>query len=86
MNRTGGLIRVCSAKAILGFVRFTRYYYIVVATETKPEGVLMGHIVYSITVWHEICIYEVELRCDSSLCGQFLKRLLPQHHVLQERL
>ena len=51
MNRTGGLIRVCSAKAILGFVRFTRYYYIVVATETKPEGVLMGHIVYSITVW-----------------------------------
>lgn len=49
-NRTGGLIRVCSAKAILGFVRFTRYYYIVVANEIKPEGVIMGHIVYSITV------------------------------------
>ena len=41
---------VTGAKAILGFVRFTRCYYLVVATETKPEGIIMGHVVYSITV------------------------------------
>ena len=49
--RTGGLSRVTNAKAILGFVRFTRYYYLVYATELKPEGMIMGHVIYSITVY-----------------------------------
>ena len=41
---------MCTAKALLGFIRFTRYYYLAVATEVKPEGVIMGHTVYSISV------------------------------------
>ncbi|CBK24216.2 uncharacterized protein [Blastocystis hominis] len=45
----GGLTLVTSAKAILGFIRFVRCYYLVVVTETKPEGIIMGHVIYSIT-------------------------------------
>ena len=45
-----GLTHVCTAKALLGFVRFTRYYYLAVATEVKEEGAIMGHIIYSIAV------------------------------------
>ena len=77
---------MCSAKAILGFVRFTRYYYIVVANEIKPEGVIMGHIVYSITVSLPDPASRLELRRHSALCEEFREELPPQHHVLQERL
>ena len=49
-SRTGGLVRMMSAKAILGFVRFTSFYYMIIATELKPEGILLGHVIYSIAV------------------------------------
>lgn len=55
MYSTGGLVRVASAKAILGFVRFTSYYYLVIATELKPEGMVMGHVIYSIAVCDCCC-------------------------------
>lgn len=57
-NRTGGLLRLASAKAILGFVRFTQYYYLVIVTETKPEGIIMGHIIYSILVRFLLSSYD----------------------------
>lgn len=50
LHSTGGLTFVCTAKALLGFVRFTRHYYLTVATEVKAEGVIMGHMIYSISV------------------------------------
>ena len=49
-TRTGGLTFVATAKALLGFVRFTRHYYLTIATEVKAEGVIMGHVIYSISV------------------------------------
>lgn len=52
---------MCSAKALLGFVRFTRFYYLVVATEVKAEGMIMGHVVYSISVRLCCLCYIVEL-------------------------
>lgn len=61
----GGLTLVTSAKAILGFVRFVRCYYLVVVTETKPEGIIMGHVIYSITVRSAVR-FSLELRSDSA--------------------
>ena len=58
-HRTGGLSRVTNAKAILGFVRFTQYYYLVYATELKPEGMIMGHVIYSIAVCHKMNLESV---------------------------
>ena len=61
----GGLTLVTSAKAILGFIRFVHYYYLVVVTETKPEGIIMGHVIYSITVRNTI-EFQIELRSNSA--------------------
>ena len=80
----GGLTLITSAKAILGFVRFVRCYYLVVATETKPEGIIMGHVVYSITV-RTLIELRIELRGDPAQNRSLLQEQAQIAALPQER-
>lgn len=80
----GGLTLITSAKAILGFVRFVRCYYLVVATETKPEGIIMGHVVYSITV-RTLIELRIELRGDPAQNRSLLQEQAQIAALSQER-
>lgn len=80
----GGLTLVTSAKAILGFVRFVRCYYLVVVTETKPEGIIMGHVIYSITVRNTI-EFQIELRSHSAQNRALLQKQAQIPPLAQER-
>ena len=80
----GGLTLVTSAKAILGFIRFVRCYYLVVVTETKPEGIIMGHVIYSITVRNTI-EFQIELRSNSAQNRALLQKQAQIPPLSQER-
>ena len=44
----GGLVHVCDAFGILGFVRFLYGYYMVLITRRRPVGMIGRHRVYAI--------------------------------------
>ncbi|KAH9137284.1 hypothetical protein LEN26_005804 [Aphanomyces euteiches] len=43
-----GLVRVCTAVAIVGFIKFLQGYYLVLATQRKKIGCIGGHFIYAI--------------------------------------
>ena len=81
-SRTGGVVRLMSAKAIIGFIRFTSFYYMVIATELKPEGILLGHVIYSIAVAFPLS-FEIGLRHCSAGGGEGKPHLLPDDSLHQ---
>ncbi|VEU20782.1 DEKNAAC101669 [Brettanomyces naardenensis] len=44
----GGLTKKITAVGLLGFIRFTKYHYLLVVTKRRPVGVLGGHYLYHI--------------------------------------
>lgn len=48
-NKTsGGLIKVCDACAIVGFMKFLNGYYLILITQRKEVGCIAGNFIYSI--------------------------------------
>jgi phosphatidylinositol 3,5-bisphosphate 5-phosphatase len=46
---SNGLRRVCSGDGLLGFIRFTQGYYLVLITEKEKRGSIGPHQIYSVT-------------------------------------
>ncbi|QPG75892.1 phosphatidylinositol-3,5-bisphosphate 5-phosphatase [Brettanomyces nanus] len=44
----GGLTKKITAVGLLGFIRFTKYYYLLVVTKRRPVAILGGHYLYHI--------------------------------------
>lgn len=44
----GGLIKICTAYGIVGFVKFLNGYYLTLITARKEVGCIAGNIIYSI--------------------------------------
>ncbi len=43
-----GLTKKVTAVGLLGFIRFTKYYYLLVITKRKPAAILGGHYIYHV--------------------------------------
>ena len=71
---SGGLNQKCSAWALLGFIRFTGAYYMLLVTKRSQVAMLGGHNVYQID--------ETEL---ISLTTPELSRLKPEKQAEEER-
>ncbi|KAJ5948630.1 Polyphosphoinositide phosphatase [Penicillium verhagenii] len=71
---SGGLVQKCSAWALLGFIRFTGAYYMLLVTKRSQVAVLGGHNVYQID--------ETEL---VSLTTAESSRLKPENQPDEER-
>ena len=50
-RQNGGLVKVLTAVAILGFVRFLEGYYVVLATDRRCLGCIGGHLIYGVLSW-----------------------------------
>ncbi|KAJ5722331.1 Polyphosphoinositide phosphatase [Penicillium malachiteum] len=71
---TGGLVQKCSAWALIGFIRFTGEYYMLLVTKRSQAAILGGHNVYQID--------ETEL---ISLTTSELSRVKPEKQSEEER-
>ncbi|KAJ5585030.1 uncharacterized protein N7459_004830 [Penicillium hispanicum] len=71
---SGGLVQKCSAWALLGFIRFTGAYYMLLVTKRSQVAMLGGHNVYQID--------ETEL---ISLTTSDYSRLKPEKNTEEER-